>query len=277
MESRQRDAIAFLDTLEAVGVTVLDVSLVSCVMADGSRDSVDYSPAVSVEFLREIVPNLIGRCGTELNIIVRPHGPEGVTLIQLDDLTKQLVTVASRFAFAVLSTSYNNFQAWLAVTDAEADTRQRLIDWLKADKGANGAVRLPGSLNLKETHFRQFGHFPVVRTVRLVNRNVSVTVLEDAGLPPRRKLDSPPCTSQKADGPKAWPDYARCLDGAPPARTHPGKDRSAADFVWSRTALQWGWSEAETVGQLQAVSEKAFQRGEKYAVMVVTGAAKSLQ
>lgn len=277
MESRVEDALGFINTLELVGVTSMDVVLVSCVLVNGDRQVLDSISDASVGCMREMVPELIRRCDSELNIIIRPHGPDGTTLIQLDDLTKKLVTHAARFAFAVLCTSYDNFQAWLSVPDAQPDTRHRLIDWLKADKGANGAVRLPGSRNVKETHHRQFGHYPVVRTVRLANRNTSVTVLEDAGLPPRTVSQSPPCTSQIGSGPKAWPDYARCLDGASPARTHPGKDRSSADFVWSRTALQWGWSEADTIHQLQAVSEKAFQRGPKYAVTVVSGASKSLK
>ncbi len=65
---------------------------------------------------------------------------------------------------------------------------------------------------------------------------------------------------------RRWPDYQRCLDGAPESKSRPGKPReSLADFTWCMTALDWGFSIEETPNELMELSSKARQNGERYA------------
>jgi hypothetical protein len=59
---------------------------------------------------------------------------------------------------------------------------------------------------------------------------------------------------------RMWPDYARCLAGAPPSRSGRGPDRSLADYTWCKFAAQRGWSIEEIAAELPNVSEKARER-----------------
>ncbi len=45
-----------------------------------------------------------------------------------------------------------------------------------------------------------------------------------------------------SEGERTWPDYERCVTGAPPSREGDGPDRSMADFFWCMMAAQRGWS-----------------------------------
>ena len=63
-----------------------------------------------------------------------------------------------------------------------------------------------------------------------------------------------------AEGKRTWPDYQRCLTGAPPKREGSGPDRSMADFVWCARAAQRGWSVVETAEKLMEVSARAQDR-----------------
>jgi hypothetical protein len=61
--------------------------------------------------------------------------------------------------------------------------------------------------------------------------------------------------------------------------TH-GEDRpdiSRADFTWCRTAIEWGWSVADTAGRLMELSSKAKENGERYAIVTATNAAGSVE
>ena len=60
-----------------------------------------------------------------------------------------------------------------------------------------------------------------------------------------------------AEGERIWPDYERCVAGAPPSKEGSGRDRSTADFFWCMRAAQNGWSIEETANKLMGVSAKA--------------------
>jgi len=77
-------------------------------------------------------------------------------------------------------------------------------------------------------------------------------------------------------GSKAWPDYQRCLAGAPPNQNKTGPDRSLADFTWCLTALSWGHGAGEVAARLRQVSGKAAAQGERYAVTTARQAARAL-
>jgi len=61
-------------------------------------------------------------------------------------------------------------------------------------------------------------------------------------------------------GRRRWPEYARCLAGAPPNGSGTGPDRSLADYTWCKFAAQRGWSIEEIAAELPNVSEKARER-----------------
>jgi hypothetical protein len=64
----------------------------------------------------------------------------------------------------------------------------------------------------------------------------------------------------KSETGRTWPDYERCITGAPPSKEGDGPDRSMADFFWCMMAAQRGWSIEETASKLLEVSPKAQER-----------------
>ena len=83
-------------------------------------------------------------------------------LIQLDDLGEDAAEKLRPVSFLVLRTSPGNYQAWVAVADADADFARRLRKGAGADLTASGATRVSGSLNFKEKYAPAF---PRVETV----------------------------------------------------------------------------------------------------------------
>ena len=81
----------------------------------------------------------------------------------------------------------------------------------------------------------------------------------------------------RAEGESQWPDYQRCVAGAPPSKEGDGPDRSMADFFWCMMAAQCGWSIEETASKLLEVSAKAQERSrlrdEGYALITAQNAA----
>jgi hypothetical protein len=81
----------------------------------------------------------------------------------------------------------------------------------------------------------------------------------------------------QSEGEREWPDYQRCVAGAPPNREGDGPDRSMADFFWCMMAAQRGWSIEETANRLLEVSASAQERvrlrDEGYALITAQNAA----
>jgi hypothetical protein len=59
---------------------------------------------------------------------------------------------------------------------------------------------------------------------------------------------------------RTWPDYQRCVTGAPPNKEGDGPDRSMADFFGCMMAAQRGWSIEETASKLLEISARAQER-----------------
>ncbi len=80
-----------------------------------------------------------------------------------------------------------------------------------------------------------------------------------------------------SEGERTWPDYERCVTGAPPSKEGDGPDRSMADFFWCMLAAKRGWSIEETASKLLEVSAKAQERArlhdEGYALITAQNAA----
>jgi hypothetical protein len=242
LESRDTggDAEATLQVFESVGVAEFQVTLKD-ERAGEALACVTYTGAC----LRAFLPGLLTRNAERAeSIIVRPwkHGPG---LIQADDLTGAEIEKVRHLAFFIAETSHQNFQAWFAVTDADATTRRRLLLALDADRGASGAMRLPGSRNMKPLR----DGFPIRLVATAPGRQVCVADLERAGLlaslpcPPQPTVERPrPMTSAPR-----FPDYARCL-------ADKDANRSNDDAAFVRIAMREGFTASEAWAELERVA-----------------------
>ena len=158
--------------------------------------------------------------GKQRNIIVRPHGP-AVTFIQLDDLASAMLARLAPAVFLTLQTSPGNFQAWIAMDGAEdKDFARRLRKGTGADATASGATRVAGSLNFKDKYAPNFPRVAIGQ----VNpgRKITAAELERLGLVAAPEAPAlprvTPARMRAGPGNRKWPDYARCLQGAPPSQ-----------------------------------------------------------
>ena len=260
-----------LDLFQGLGVQSFSVTL-----TDDTGRKVAFRRNRSVESLRGELPCLLFvSCEKRLNVIVRPIAARTLSLIQLDDLSASQLDRVRGFSFLVLETSPENFQAWVAVTDASPETIRRVKKAAGADLNASGATRLAGSHNFKSKYAP---NYPLVRLQSIAPLHiVTVGELDRAGLiapeehSPRTPRHAP--TRRRRHRLLVWPSYARCLADAPGARNHEGKDRSAADFNFCLISLDRGWSVEATANQLMAESEKAKMTGYSYALFTAKRAA----
>jgi len=216
------------------------------------------------------------------SLVIRPRPPASATLLQLDDVPEAAFERALPLALFGLETSPGSRQAWLALAGAaDAGLARAVKAATGADRGASGACRLAGSINFKGKYRPDF---PVVRLLAVQpGRFTGAGELVAAGLLPGNWAGggegAPRFSSFLSEGspgrPWRWPDYERALAGAPRARSHPGRDRSMADFFWCCLAVKAGWRAEEVAEQLMAVSERARERGRGYASGVAARAAAS--
>jgi hypothetical protein len=152
---------------------------------------------------------------------------------------------------------------------------------IKLVKGQEKAFRLAGAPNFKPKYA---GNFPRVEIMDAApGRITTPESLESLGLvappePAPTVLKLKTSRNRGRSGPEpTWPDYERCVRGAPPAREGDGPDRSMADFFWCMMAVQRGWSIEETANKLLEVSPKAQERArlrdEGYALITAQNAA----
>jgi hypothetical protein len=225
------------------------------------------------------------------NVIIRPRSA-GTRLIQLDDLNAEKAARIAPHAFIEILTSPGNYQSWVAVNDIPGDDLEAARDFARrlkrgagADHSATAAVRIAGSQNFKRKYAPDF---PTVQIMRAnVGKLVTMAQLEQAGLVAPREEEplppasAPPIVSTSAAADRRWPDWQRALAGAPPKSDGSGPDRSLADFMWSKWAIQRGWSIEETAARLIEVSEKAGKQArdgdEGYARVTAYNAAKAVE
>jgi hypothetical protein len=74
-------------------------------------------------------------------------------------------------------------------------------------------------------------------------------------------------------GGRSWPDYLRCVAGAPPNHAKDGPDISHADFMWTLMALRRGHTIEDTAARLAELSSKAAENGDSYALRTAQNAA----
>jgi len=277
-------ALAMLDAFASVGVTAFDLTLTSL-----EGEPRRFNPNHSIDDLRRSIGLMLEDAERDQqNVIIRPRS-KTATLIQLDDLTSETAGKLAPLSFMVLLTSPGNCQAWIAVKDAPAQKEaakefaRKLRKGAGADPTATGATRIAGSLNFKTKYAPAF---PLVEISHTNPGNiVSLAELEKAGLlaaeeaslppasVPRRMVPPKPATARK------WPDYQQSLEGAP-KKPDSTPDRSMADFMWCKWAIERGWSIDETAAQLLEISAKAQEnasRGDKgYALLTAGNAAKAV-
>ncbi len=267
------EAQAMLDAFASVGAIRFNVTWTT-----RAGEKRWYKRSVSMADLADRMPAMLDTTAKqEINVIVRPYGGPNVTFIQLDDIKADNLPRLAPAVFLILETSPANFQAWVAIPEAEdKDFMRRLRQGTGADPTASGATRVAGSLNFKDKYAPDFPRVAIhqVNTGRMTN----VAELDQLGLvaPPEaaQPLRITPAPARiTSTGGRKWPSYARCLDGAPLNSEETGPDISRADFVFCMTAITWGWSVDETTERLMEESTKAQANGERYASLTARNAA----
>lgn len=265
---------AMLDAFASVGANQFDVTWTT---RAGEKE---WFRRMSLADLARTLPAMLDSApAKQRNIIVRPHGPT-VTFIQLDDLAPAMLAQLAPAVFLTLQTSPGNFQAWIAMDGAEdKDFARRLRKGTGADATASGATRVAGSLNFKDKYAPNFPRVAIGQVN--AGRKTRVAELERLGLVAAPEAPAPASFTRThmrpARGNRKWPDYARCVEGAPLNGDKTGPDISRADFVWCMTAITWGWSEAETAARLMKESGKAQENGETYATRTAHNAAAAVE
>jgi hypothetical protein len=277
------EALRMIDTFASVGATHFDLTHTDI---DGEKRG--YRRQQSVAQIKNSMPKLFpGAAARKNNIIIRPSADK-VHFVQLDDLDTPGLSRVGEAAFMTLETSPGNHQAWIAVsglpTPQEAkDFARRLRKGTGADLTASGATRVAGTSNFKRKYEPDFPTISMVDAAP--GRTMTPSQLETLGLvsPPEPVViqESAPARvsrrSEAAIRARKWPDYERCLLGAPPNHSDTGPDTSRADFTWCVTALDWGFDSAETTAKLMEVSAKAKENGPRYAALTIQNAAATVE
>lgn len=300
----KHQALVMLDAFASVGVRIFDITFTNIEEDKNGRQEVrGFREHRGLAEVRTSMPYLVNNAPNyQNNIILRPYDPEGVLLIQLDDLNSSKVERLLPHAFLVFRTSAGkegtgNFQAWIAVKGAPTDKAERedLVRRAKkaagADATASGSTRIAGSINFKKK-YASLTAFPLIEITSIQRGSfISLPDLERTGLvaapeEPKAAVHGPSDTPSRkragrftADGRKSrktWPSYAMCIQGAPMAHAEDKRDISKADFTWCRTAIEWGWSEDATASRLLELSEKAKKNGESYALLTARKASESV-
>jgi hypothetical protein len=69
-----------------------------------------------------------------------------------------------------------------------------------------------------------------------------------------------------------WPDYERCVRGAPMKHGENKPDISRADFFYAMLCAQRGWDVSDIASRLMELSSKAKENGERYAQLTAENA-----
>jgi hypothetical protein len=259
-------AAEMLDALASVGVEGFDLTF-----TDIAGEKIAFRSNQPLGHLQSAMPRILAHAeNRQRNVIVRPRGP----VIQLDDLDAASVEKLRPVSFLVLRTSPGNHQAWVAVADADEDFAGRLRKGAGADLTASGATRVSGSVNFKEKYAPTFPRVETVHTCP--GRMTTRAELEALGVVAPAATVIPAVIRSHHGGPRGWPSYQQCLEGAP-EKEEGGRDRSLADFTFCKIALDWGWSVEETAVRLMQVSSKAQEDGERYAQRTARNAAAAVE
>jgi hypothetical protein len=237
------EAYKMLDAFASVGARQFDVTFL-----DIDRAKRGFRKAQTIEQLRNSLPKLLpGLTERRNSIVVRPHANH-VTLVQLDDLDTPALKRLESIAFLTLATSHGNHQAWVAVSTGSVSTEaqhttygakdlsRRLRKGTGADISASGATRMAGTLNYKAKYEPDFPTVTLLSS--FPGRIVKAEQLEELGLLAAREPDRP--LLLRVSSSRTWPDYQRCVQGAPQNNARSGPDISRADFFFAMLSAQRG-------------------------------------
>jgi hypothetical protein len=263
------EALRMLDAFASVGAHRFDVTFLDI---DGQKRGFRAKQSLMQlrNSLRMLLPGLTERHNS---LVVRPH-PGDAALVQLDDLDGAALERLNDVAFLTLATSPRNHQAWVAVCGvAPADARdlgRRLRKGTGADLSASGATRVAGTVNYKRKYEPEFPTVTVLSATP--GRMVTPETLEQLGLLARQDVAQATPLRVSSTGGRSWPDYQRCVNGAPLNHGKSSPDISRADFFWCLMAAQRGWGEEEIAARLMELSGKARENGEAYARLTAQNA-----
>ncbi|SRR6266571_5060095 len=262
-------AFRMLDAFASVGATHFDVTFLDI---DGAKRG--FRPRQTLRQVKHSLPLIFpGLNDRQNSLVVRPHS-QTTTLIQLDDLGSEALERLQDSAFLSLQTSPGNHQAWVAVSgpDSPKDFARRLRKGAHADLTASGATRVAGTRNFKRKYEPDF---PIV-AIGQENRGRIVTSQQLEALGLVAAEDAARAAPLRVSRARAnWPDYQRCLQGAPLNHGQTGPDISRADFFWSMMAAQRGWDTESIAARLMEVSSKAQENGEEYARITAQNAVET--
>jgi len=251
---REQQALGMIEALRSVGVPAFNLTRTDI---NGHVAPEGYRPGRSIEAMRLLLPAWIRLAWEfEQSLIVRAHKPAGGVIAQLDDLKVGQIDRVREMAFLTVETSRGNFQVWIAIEGGDEAFVKRLIKGIGSDPRANCSGRVAGSPNVK---LKYAPDFPMVRIVGLQpGRTVTPAELESLGLitAPAAARALVPVHFRGSDVSRGWPDYDQCLRGAPP-RADGLPDRSRADYLWCKWAIERGQSMDAVQVRLPEVSEKA--------------------
>jgi hypothetical protein len=207
------------------------------------------------------------------NIIVRPRSDK-VMFVQLDDLSSAQVETLIPVACLTLETSPGNHQAWTAVSDIADDAKdfaRRLRKGVGADLTASGATRVGGTFNFKRKYEPDF---PMVKILHAApGRIATPSQLEAMGIvaasEPVHVVATP---SRASSAGRSWPDYERCVLGAPMKHGENRPDISRADFFYAMLCAQRNFSIEGIAARLMELSSKAKENGQHYAQLTAENA-----
>lgn len=272
--SPERMAIEAVEAFASVGI---ESFLLLWVNAKNKKQG--HKPDCGIAELRERAGEWLKKAEEhQVSLVVKPM-PGPVPLFQLDDLDEAMMQAVKPLAFLILETSPGRFHGWFAVRGGDLPFWRRVKKKTSSDKSSAGASRISGTRNFKEKYAP---FYPRVRTIHIAaSLFVTPAAFEALGLvadiEPVKTAKTGGCGSVGSLRPKRFPDYQRCLDGASDASSHPGKDRSRADFLWCCQALEWRWPWADVAAELMTVSEKAREKGLEYVRRTVDAAAEAVK
>jgi hypothetical protein len=264
------EAYRMLDIFMSVCATHFDVTFIDI---DGQKCG--FRKEQTARQLGNSLPHLLpGLTERKQNLIIRPYG-ERVHFVQLDDLDNEALKPLAPIACLIIETSPGNHQAWVAVSDLDKgnakDFARRLRKGIGADLTASGATRMAGTGNYKRKYEPEF---PEVRLLQAVpGRQTTKAQLEDLGslAPPEPVFDAP-ASPLRVSSRRSWPDYQRCILGAPAKHGENKPDTSRADFFWAMLACQRGFEIPEVSARLMELSSKAKENGRHYADLTAQNA-----
>lgn len=268
-------ALAMVEAFTSVGVQFFDITHTNI-----DQEKRGFRPRQSLGQTRGSIPPLVASSERRHNnLILRPHRPPAVLLVQLDDLAAPAIERLRPAAFLILETSPGNFQAWVAVDNpaqaTDADFARRLRKGAGADPTASGATRVAGTFNFKRKYEPAFPLVAItaIQEGRIVTRHeLEATGLVAAPEPARR-----PANTNTMGRAGRWPSYRICVEHAPKAHGADHPDISRADFTWCMTAIDWGHGVEETAARLMEESTKAQENGPQYALVTATNAAAAVE